>query len=82
MAKCTLNNLVKEDLGCASDIVGCINAGVCTVVDHRLDMVEDILALALGELAVVGFDQVSRTYPLLPARAASPGARSLTATGT
>ncbi len=38
--------LVKEDLGCASYIVGCINTGVCAVVDPRLDMVDDILALA------------------------------------
>jgi glyoxylase-like metal-dependent hydrolase (beta-lactamase superfamily II)/rhodanese-related sulfurtransferase len=38
--------LVKEDLGCASYIVGCTNAGVCAVVDPRLDMVDDILALA------------------------------------
>ncbi len=37
--------LVKEDLGCASYIVGCPNADVCAVVDPRLDMVEDILAL-------------------------------------
>ncbi|HLI09551.1 MAG TPA: MBL fold metallo-hydrolase [Ktedonobacteraceae bacterium] len=38
--------LVKEDLGCASYIVGCPNAGVCAVVDPRLDMVDDILELA------------------------------------
>ncbi|HZU67256.1 MAG TPA: rhodanese-like domain-containing protein [Ktedonobacteraceae bacterium] len=38
--------LVKEDLGCASYIVGCTSAGVCAVVDPRLDMVDDILALA------------------------------------
>jgi hydroxyacylglutathione hydrolase len=38
--------IVKEDLGCASYIVGCTNAGVCAVVDPRLDMVEDILSLA------------------------------------
>ncbi|MGH2497671.1 MAG: MBL fold metallo-hydrolase [Ktedonobacteraceae bacterium] len=38
--------IVKEDLGCASYIVGCTTAGVCAVVDPRLDMVEDILALA------------------------------------
>ncbi|HLH62417.1 MAG TPA: rhodanese-like domain-containing protein [Ktedonobacteraceae bacterium] len=38
--------LVKEDLGCASYIVGCTNAGVCAVVDPRLDMADDILALA------------------------------------
>jgi hydroxyacylglutathione hydrolase len=38
--------LVKEDLGCASYIVGCTNAGVCAVVDPRLDMVDDILELA------------------------------------
>src|SRR5437588_8795748 len=37
--------IVKEDLGCASYIVGCINAGVCAVVDPRLDMVDDILEL-------------------------------------
>lgn len=38
--------LIKEDLGCASYIVGCTNAGVCVVVDPRLDMVDDILELA------------------------------------
>jgi hydroxyacylglutathione hydrolase len=38
--------LVKEDLGCASYIVGCTNAGVCAVVDPRLDMVDEILELA------------------------------------
>ena len=38
--------LVKEDLGCASYLVGCTSAGVCAVVDPRLDMVEDILELA------------------------------------
>lgn len=38
--------LVKEDLGCASYIVGCTSMGVCAVVDPRLDMVDDILALA------------------------------------
>ena len=37
--------LVKEDLGCASYIVGCINEGICAVVDPRLDMVDDILEL-------------------------------------
>ncbi|HVB75142.1 MAG TPA: MBL fold metallo-hydrolase [Ktedonobacteraceae bacterium] len=38
--------LVKEDLGCASYIVGCPNAQVCAVVDPRLDMVDDILEMA------------------------------------
>src|SRR3989440_7007810 len=38
--------LVKEDLGCASYIVGCTNAGVCAVVDPRLDMVDDILEIS------------------------------------
>src|SRR5213082_2458286 len=38
--------LVKEDLGCASYIVGCTTAGVCAVVDPRLDTVDDILELA------------------------------------
>src|SRR6202163_3312595 len=41
--------LVKEDLGCASYIVGCTNAGVCAVVDPRLDMVEDILELTAAK---------------------------------
>jgi hydroxyacylglutathione hydrolase len=41
--------LVKEDLGCASYIVGCINEGVCAVVDPRLDMVDDILELAAAK---------------------------------
>lgn len=38
--------LVKEDLGCASYIIGCPGAGVCAVVDPRIDMVDEILALA------------------------------------
>lgn len=37
--------LVKEDLGCASYIVGCPDAGTCAVIDPRLDMVEEVLAL-------------------------------------
>src|SRR4051812_16478465 len=37
--------LVREDLGCASYLVGCVTAGTCAVVDPRLDMVEEILAL-------------------------------------
>src|SRR5215469_932062 len=37
--------LVKEDLGCASYIVGCNSAGVCAVVDPRLDMVDEILEI-------------------------------------
>jgi hydroxyacylglutathione hydrolase len=37
--------LVKEDLGCASYLVGCPDAAVCAVVDPRIDMVEDILEL-------------------------------------
>src|SRR2546430_14001010 len=41
--------LVKEDLGCASYIVGCTNAGVCAVVDPRLDMVDDILELVAAK---------------------------------
>src|SRR5437588_1941393 len=41
--------LVKEDLGCASYMVGCTNAGVCAVVDPRLDMVDDILELAAAK---------------------------------
>ncbi len=46
--------LVKEDLGCASYIVGCPNAGVCAVIDPRLDMVDDILTLASAkEMEVV-----------------------------
>src|SRR6266480_6545174 len=42
-------HLVKEDLGCASYIVGCTTAGVCAVVDPRLDMVDDILELAAAK---------------------------------
>ncbi|HLX56845.1 MAG TPA: MBL fold metallo-hydrolase [Ktedonobacteraceae bacterium] len=38
--------LVKEDLGCASYIVGCPNAAVCAVIDPRLDMVDEILEFA------------------------------------
>ncbi len=41
--------IVKEDLGCASYIVGCTSAGVCAVVDPRLDMVEEILTLSRDE---------------------------------
>ena len=41
--------LVKEDLGCASYMVGCLNKGVCAVVDPRLDMVDDILELAAAK---------------------------------
>jgi glyoxylase-like metal-dependent hydrolase (beta-lactamase superfamily II)/rhodanese-related sulfurtransferase len=37
--------LVKEDLGCASYIVGCTSEGVCAVIDPRVDMVDDILEL-------------------------------------
>src|SRR5258708_15636222 len=37
--------LVKEDLGCASYIVGCPGAGLCAVIDPRLDMVDEILEL-------------------------------------
>ena len=41
--------LVKEDLGCASYLVGDADAGVCAVVDPRLDMVEDILELVAAK---------------------------------
>jgi hydroxyacylglutathione hydrolase len=41
--------LVKEDLGCASYIVGCTSAGVCAVIDPRLDMVDDILEMAAAK---------------------------------
>jgi glyoxylase-like metal-dependent hydrolase (beta-lactamase superfamily II)/rhodanese-related sulfurtransferase len=41
--------LVKEDLGCASYIVGCTNEGVCAVIDPRLDMVDDILELTAAK---------------------------------
>jgi hydroxyacylglutathione hydrolase len=41
--------LVKEDLGCASYIVGCTNAGECAVIDPRLDMVDDILELTAAK---------------------------------
>ncbi len=41
--------LVKEDLGCASYIVGCPDAGTCAVVDPRLDMVDEILALTAAK---------------------------------
>src|SRR5438874_8749940 len=41
--------LVKEDLGCASYIVGCTNAGVCAAVEPRLDMVDEILELAAAK---------------------------------
>jgi hydroxyacylglutathione hydrolase len=41
--------LVKEDLGCASYIVGCPNAGTCAVVDPRIDMVDEILTLTASK---------------------------------
>lgn len=41
--------LVKEDLGCASYIVGCPRAGTCAVVDPRLDMVDEILTLTAAK---------------------------------
>jgi hydroxyacylglutathione hydrolase len=41
--------LVKEDLGCASYLVGDTDAGICAVVDPRLDMVEDILELVAAK---------------------------------
>lgn len=41
--------LVKEDLGCACYIVGCTGAGSCAVVDPRLDMVDEILALTAAK---------------------------------
>jgi hydroxyacylglutathione hydrolase len=41
--------LVREDLGCASYLVGDTDAGVCAVVDPRLDMVEDILELVAAK---------------------------------
>ena len=41
--------IVKEDLGCASYVVGCTNAGVCAVIDPRLDMVDDILELVAAK---------------------------------
>src|SRR5260370_24345839 len=41
--------LVKEDLGCASYIVGCTNAGVCAVIDPRLDMVEESVDLSASK---------------------------------
>src|SRR5215472_7782778 len=41
--------IVKEDLGCASYIIGCMEEGVCAVIDPRLDMVDDILELAAAK---------------------------------
>ena len=41
--------LVKEDLGCASYLVGDTDAGICAVVDPRLDLVEDILELVAAK---------------------------------
>ncbi|HYX50093.1 MAG TPA: MBL fold metallo-hydrolase, partial [Ktedonobacteraceae bacterium] len=41
--------LVKEDLGCASYIVGCTSASTCAIIDPRLDMVEDILELTAAK---------------------------------
>src|SRR5437660_12632562 len=46
--------IVKEDLGCAAYMVGCLDKGICAVVDPRLDMVEDILELvAAKEMRVI-----------------------------
>ena len=46
--------LVKEDLGCASYIIGCTSAGTCAIIDPRLDMVDDILELtAIDRKSVV-----------------------------
>src|SRR6266699_2836342 len=41
--------LVKEDLGCASYIIGCTSAGTCAIIDPRLDMVDDILELTAAK---------------------------------
>src|SRR5438552_3752067 len=41
--------LVKEDLGCASYIVGCTSAGTCAIIDPRVDMVDDILELTAAK---------------------------------
>src|SRR6202035_1178468 len=48
-AQMYFKQLVKEDLGCASYMGGCLNAGECAVVDPRLDMVDDILELAAAK---------------------------------
>lgn len=37
--------IVKEDLGCAGYIIGCPSAGVCALIDPRVDMVEEMLTL-------------------------------------
>jgi hydroxyacylglutathione hydrolase len=41
--------LIREDMGCASYIVGCPEAGVCAVVDPRIDMVDEIIALTMAK---------------------------------
>lgn len=38
--------IVREDLGCAAYVVGSTDAGVCAVVDPRLDEIDEILGIA------------------------------------
>ena len=41
--------IVRQDIGCASYVVGSTDAGVAAVVDPRIDMVDDILEIASRE---------------------------------
>ncbi len=41
--------IVRQDIGCASYIVGSTDAGVAAVVDPRIDMVDDIMEIASRE---------------------------------
>ncbi len=41
--------IVRSDIGCAAYLIGSTERGEAAVVDPRLDMVEEVLALAVGE---------------------------------
>ena len=41
--------LVRQDIGCASYVVGSTDAGVAAVIDPRIDMVDEILEIASRE---------------------------------
>ncbi|MGA7671692.1 MAG: MBL fold metallo-hydrolase [Nitrolancea sp.] len=41
--------IVRQDIGCASYVVGSTDAGVAAVVDPRIDMVDEILEIASRE---------------------------------
>lgn len=41
--------IVRQDIGCAAYIVGSTDAGVAAVIDPRIDMVDELLAIARRE---------------------------------